>query len=268
VAELEDEEAAGFEMVSGFWDELTVEFVAFFAAVEGGGGFVVTDFNGKRGGIFSSDVGWVGNDKIEGKWRVASGEWREGDKEIGFQECDAIRIAQAGSVALGYDQGRGGNVGGVDFGGGEFFCEGDGDATGAGADVYDSEAFTGEFGVAPGAEFADREAIEGDFDEVFGFGAGDQDAGSDFEFEAPEFLLASEMLGGFAGGAAVEKREVKLDGFWREKFCGVGVKPSAVVASHVEEKEFGGESVGGDVGFTEEVDPLFQGGADVEGSGV
>jgi hypothetical protein len=37
---------------------------------------------------------------------------------------------------------------------------------------------------------------------VFGFGARDEDVSIDFEFEAPEFLLAGEVLRGFAGGAA------------------------------------------------------------------
>ena len=47
VAEFEDEEATGFEVARGFGDELAVKFVAFFATVEGGSGFVVADFDGK-----------------------------------------------------------------------------------------------------------------------------------------------------------------------------------------------------------------------------
>jgi len=37
----------------------------------------------------------------------------------------------------------------------------------------------------------------------------------------------------------------------------VGVEPSAVTAGDVKEEEFGGESVGGDLGFAEKVDALF-----------
>jgi len=37
----------------------------------------------------------------------------------------------------------------------------------------------------------------------------------------------------------------------------VGVEPGAVTEGDVKEEEFGGESVGGDLGFTEEVDALF-----------
>ena len=65
VAEFEDEQAAGFEVACGLWDELAVEFVAFFAAVEGGGGFVVADLDGEGAGFFPADVGRVGDYEIE-----------------------------------------------------------------------------------------------------------------------------------------------------------------------------------------------------------
>jgi len=126
-------------------------------------------------------------------------------EEIGFLEGDAVGETESGGVALGDFEGGRGDVGGVDFGGREFFGKGYGDAAGAGPDVDDGEAVAGEFGIAGRAEFADGEAIESDFDEVFGFGTWDEDVGSDFEFEAPEFLLAREVLRRFAGGAAAEK---------------------------------------------------------------
>ena len=102
VAEFEDEEAAGSEMARRLENELAVEFVAFFAAVEGGGGFVVADFDGEGAGFFAADVGGVGNHQVEKKWRVASGEWRERVQQTGFEESDVIGEADAGGVALGY----------------------------------------------------------------------------------------------------------------------------------------------------------------------
>ena len=72
------------------------------------------------------------------------------------------------------------------------------------------------------------------------------------------------MLGGFAGGAAAEKREIRFDRLGVEDFFGVGVEPGAVAAGYMEKEEFGGEGVGGDVGFAEEMDALFEGGADIE----
>ena len=47
VAEFEDQESAGLEMMGGFGDETAVEFVTFFAAIEGSGRLVVADFSGK-----------------------------------------------------------------------------------------------------------------------------------------------------------------------------------------------------------------------------
>ena len=61
MAEFEDEEASGFEMASGFGDELGVEFVAFFATEEGCGGLVIADFDGKGVGFLAGDVGRVGD---------------------------------------------------------------------------------------------------------------------------------------------------------------------------------------------------------------
>ena len=48
VAEFEDQDAAGLEMLGGLGDEVGVEFVAFFAAEERGRGFVVADFARER----------------------------------------------------------------------------------------------------------------------------------------------------------------------------------------------------------------------------
>ncbi len=101
MAEFEDEEAAGFEELFGLQDQGGVEFVAFFAAEECGFGFVVADLDGERVDIFSSDVGRIGKDYVEKKWRVTSGEWREGIEKVGFEEMDAVGEAQAGGVLLG-----------------------------------------------------------------------------------------------------------------------------------------------------------------------
>lgn len=52
-------------MVSGLRDKLAIEFISFFAAVEGGGWFMIADFRGEGGAFFSADVGRVGDDEIE-----------------------------------------------------------------------------------------------------------------------------------------------------------------------------------------------------------
>ena len=66
-------------------------------------------------------------------------------------------------------------------------CERDGDGSGAGADVDNPKGRGGiEFG-------------EDGFDEVFGFGAGDEDGRCDVEREAVELLFAGDVLDGLVG---------------------------------------------------------------------
>jgi hypothetical protein len=148
------------------------------------------------------------------------------------------------------------------LGGREFFRQGDGDTAGACANVDDGEIFSGELGWTAGADFADSEAIEGDFEEMFGFGARDEGVRSDLEVETPEFLMAGEVLGGFAGGAAADQGEVSFSSLRVQEFFGVGVEPGAIATGNVEEEDLGGEGVGGDVGFAEKMDALFEDGAD------
>ena len=65
VAEFEDEDATGLEMRGGLRDEIGVEFVAFFAAVESDFRFVIADFAHEGGGFAVADVGRVAGDEIE-----------------------------------------------------------------------------------------------------------------------------------------------------------------------------------------------------------
>src|SRR6266571_7921343 len=177
---------------------------------------------------------------------------------------NAIGNAMALGVALRDGQGCGRNVRCVDRRGGKFLGESDGDAAGAGADVGDLEAFASEGLFAAGAAFANGEAIEGDFDDVFGFGAGNQDVGCYFKFEAPEFLLAGEMLRRLAVGTARNKREVSLGNCAGDLLFGMRVKPGAVAAENVEEQKLRGEREGRDVRFAQLGEPLFQRGANID----
>jgi hypothetical protein len=67
VAEFEDEDAAGLKMRGGLRDEIGVEFVAFFAAVERDFRFVIADFAHERCGFAAADVRRVAGDEIEGR---------------------------------------------------------------------------------------------------------------------------------------------------------------------------------------------------------
>jgi len=65
VSEFEDEDAAGPEVRGGLRDEIGVEFVAFFAAVESDFRFVIADFAHEGGGFPAADVGGVADDEVE-----------------------------------------------------------------------------------------------------------------------------------------------------------------------------------------------------------
>src|ERR1700674_4587328 len=139
--------------------------------------------------------------------RVARGEAIE---QIAFEEMDATGDGMAFGVALGDGYGCGGNVGRINCGAGQILRESDGNAGGAGADVGDLQAFAGERLFAAGAAFADGEPVEGDFDDVLGFGAGNQDVGCYFKLEAPKFLFAGEMLRRLASFAAGDECEIAI----------------------------------------------------------
>ena len=90
------------------------------------------------------------------------------------------------------------NVGSINSRSGKFFGERDGEASGSGADVGNEKTVAGSFLRAAGAEFAQRQAIERDFNDMLGFRPGNQHVRRNFEFQAPEFLFAGEMLRGLA----------------------------------------------------------------------
>jgi len=93
VTEFEDKEAGGFEMRGGLSDEISIEFVTFFAAVESDFWFVVADFAHQRGGFAAADVRRVAGDEIE--------ERRYTVQKIAFRETDTVCNVLARGVALG-----------------------------------------------------------------------------------------------------------------------------------------------------------------------
>ena len=117
----------------------------------------------------------------------------------------------------------------VMVGPGEVGGDGDGDCAGACADVGDMEcAFVVK---ACGPE-------EDGFDEVFGFGAGDEDRGCDAEGEAVELLLAGDVLERLVRGAAGDKGVVLREGDGVEIGFGMGEEPGAVAVERVGEEGF------------------------------
>ncbi len=117
-----------------------------------------------------------------------------------------------------------------------------------------------------GAEFAYGEAVEGNFDDVFGFGAGNQHVGTYFEFESPEFLFAGEMLRWFAIRAAGDQGEEALGVGAGDLLFGMGVKPGAVAAQHMKKQQLGRQRIGWNMLIAQLGEPLLQCGADVSHS--
>jgi hypothetical protein len=87
--------------------------------------------------------------------------------------------------------------------------------------------------------------VQGGFDEVFGFGAGNEDVGCDAEGQAVELARAGDVLDGFAGEAALEESGVLDCGATAEGVCGVGEEPGAVFAGEMEQERFGVEAGAG-----------------------
>src|SRR6266850_25301 len=179
-------------------------------------------------------------------------------EQVGSEEMDAIGDGMARGVAAGDGDGRGRKVRGVNPCAGQLFCESDRDATGAGANVGDLQAFAAKCLLAAGANFADGEAVERDFDEVFRFWAGNQDVRRNFKFQSPEFLFSGEMLRGLAARAA--RNELKeTPGVRRGNlFLRVSVDPGAISAEDMKQKKFRGKRVRRNARGAQSGEALFQ----------
>jgi len=99
VAQLQDEEAAGFKVPRGFGDEQAVEFVTLVAAAESRLRLVLANFDRQQLSFAAPDVGRIADEEVE-KRRRSFVELRRnahcprvGSKsfeEIGFDEMDAV----------------------------------------------------------------------------------------------------------------------------------------------------------------------------------
>jgi len=237
-AELEGEQAFGFEGRVGGGDEAAIDVEALGAGEEGGVRFMLEDFVGHGGGFVEGDVGRVGDDDVEGWGGLQLGS----DEEIGLEKVDAMAEMVACGVVFGDGERRGVEVGGGDVGRGEFGGESESDSAGAGADVeYAGVAESGAGG----------EPVENGFDEELGFGAGDEGVAGDTEHEAEEFLVSGEVLDGFFGGATGDEGAVGLAEGGGEFGVGVGDKPGAVAEEEMGEEGLGLAAIDGGGGFDE-----------------
>ncbi len=84
-AELEREQAVGFERAVGSGDKATVEIEAVGTGEERSGWFVVADFRGECWRVGEWDVRWVRDENVEER---VCGDLRE---QVGLDEGDALR---------------------------------------------------------------------------------------------------------------------------------------------------------------------------------
>jgi hypothetical protein len=112
------------------------------------------------------------------------------------------------------------------------------------------------------------ETLESNFHDVLGFRARNEHGGSDFEFEAPEFLAAGEILCWLAGSAACDKRKISFCGSKIKRLFGVRVNPGAIAPERVHQEKFGGKRVRGDARGAQPRHGFFQCGANISSEHV
>ena len=185
---------------------------------------------GSAGGVEGVGTGEERGQGVAGEERVIRGAGGEqGGEEIALQETNAAGEMEAPGVVASDGESGGRDVDGGEGGAFEDGGERDGDGSGAGADVDDAEMGVG-LGVGP---------VEDGLDEVFGFGAGDEDVGRDAEVEAEEFLRAGDVLERLLRGAAGDEGAEGFEICGGEIVFGVGEEPGAVAMEGVGEEGLG-----------------------------
>src|SRR5258708_12774778 len=99
--------------------------------------------------------------------------------------------------------------------------------------------------------------MEGYFDDVLGLWTRNEHVGRDFELEAPEFLLAGEMLCWGACGAPFDQRKIILRFGFSELIFGVRVERCACATGGVEAQKFSGQRMRSNISAPASRQPLF-----------
>ena len=172
-------------------------------------------------------------------------------EQVGFEEYNSLLDAEPGGVAAGGFEGLWRLVEGVDAGAGQLFSERHGDAAGAGPDVGDVQ-FGSKRKVGAG---------EGErrLHDLLGFRTRNQDRGVDEKVEAPEFLVAGDVLRRLAVEALAQIASVVNPLDLGQFALGVGIEMGTVAARGVHQQDFGGEARRRNAAFFEERDGLVEG---------
>ena len=130
----------------------------------------------------------------------------------------------------------------------QFARQGDGDAARTRSHICDSQWLC-----APGTEPGER-----NFDQVLSLGPGNQHAGTDLEFQSPEFLPAGEVLSGNTLAAPIDEFAVSCSLSGTQFVFRMRIKPSTIVSEEMHQKQFRGESSGGHMARFERRDRCSQ----------
>jgi len=237
-ADLDHQVTTGLQSLLGGGDQFLDDFEAGWASEDGSARLELADFELDFVFLGEAHVGRVGDDEIEGgrlevvkQVGVVKENPADGRVLVGLAE---FKLEPRG-VGFGNFQRGGRVVGGVDFGLREFFCQGEGDRAGAGADIGNFRRF-------------ERLGKRKDgFDEVLGFGTRNEDGRRDDEVKSPELLMAGDVLCGHALGALGEGFVVAGVFLGTEFALGMGVKVSAIATEREHEEGLRVESRRGNV---------------------
>ncbi len=163
-SELQRKQAVGAERGVRLRDKAAVDFEAVGSGEERGGWFVVADFEGERGRVGEWDVGWVGDEDVEGL-----GCW-DFVEQVGLHEGDAVGEVVVRGVGAGNFECGEGDVAGCDLGVGKVRGECECDGSGSGTDIEYANLCWLRAG-----------EVEDGFDEEFGLGAWDECVAGDAE---------------------------------------------------------------------------------------
>jgi len=143
------------------------------------------------------------------------------------------------------------NISDVNFCGRQFFGKGEGDASGAGADVEDAEVCVGQVFLA---DRLDSSEFENGFDDVFGLGTRNQNRRRDDEVHTPEFLMAGDVLRRNSTGALGKGSVIASRFVGGELALVVSVEIGAVAVESEHQEQFciqtrRGNVVGGEMSY-------------------
>jgi hypothetical protein len=200
-AELEQQNAVGFEVRGRLLDQAADDREAVVLREDGNGWFVIADFGLETDTIALANIGWVRHDQVEGPVDIA--------KQVRQDEADAACDPETLPIPPGDVQSFGGYVGGDKGGPRAFVRQRHSQTAAAGADIRYRQR-----GVAI------RKQLERGFDDQLRFGARNKDRRRDFERQIPELLATGDIGDGLASRPAGDERVVIVGEAGRRRVAG------------------------------------------------